>query len=65
MPNRGGKYALHYHAEQVLDPSSRICLTDETDAFSVRRARIDLRYTNQDIDSVMESHRLAGSLWRI
>ena len=64
VPNRGGKYALHYHAEQVPSPSSRIRLTGDTDAFGVRRANIDLRYTNQDIDSVVESHRLLDQALR-
>ncbi len=56
--NPGHRYALHFHAEQVPNPSSRICLTDETDAFGVYRASIDLRFTSQDVDSVMKSHRL-------
>jgi choline dehydrogenase-like flavoprotein len=56
--NPGGKYALRYHAEQIPNPSSRIRLSGETDAFGMRRAKIDLRYTDQDIDSVIESHRL-------
>lgn len=64
VPNRGGKYALHYHAEQVPSPSSRIRLTGDTDAFGVRRANIDLRYTDQDIDSVVESHRLLDQALR-
>jgi choline dehydrogenase-like flavoprotein len=58
VPNRGGRYALHYHAEQVPTPSSRIRLTTEVDAYGVPRAVIDLRYTDKDVDSVMESHRL-------
>lgn len=58
VPNRGGRYALHYHAEQVPTPTSRIRLTTETDAYGLPRAVIDLRYTDKDIDSVMESHRL-------
>jgi hypothetical protein len=58
VPNRGGRYALHHHAEQVPTPTSRIRLTTETDAYGLPRAVIDLRYTDKDIDSVMESHRL-------
>jgi choline dehydrogenase-like flavoprotein len=56
--NHGGRYALHYHAEQVPTSSSRIRLSGERDSFGVHRASIDLRYTDQDIDSVIESHRL-------
>ena len=56
--NRGGKYALHYHAEQIPTAASRIQLTREIDAYGVPRARIDLRFTEQDVDSVLESHRV-------
>jgi choline dehydrogenase-like flavoprotein len=54
--NRGGKYALHYHAEQVPNPDSRITLTNETDCFGVPRASIDLRFVDQDVESVITSH---------
>ena len=56
--NRGGKYALHYHAEQVPNPESRITLCGECDAFGVPRAVIDLRFTDQDVQSVIDSHEL-------
>jgi choline dehydrogenase-like flavoprotein len=56
--NRGGKYALHYHAEQVPHPDSRITLGRERDSFGVPRAIIDLRFTDQDVQSVIDSHRL-------
>ena len=41
--NRTGKYALHYHAEQVPTRASRITLSNEKDRFGVARAVIDLR----------------------
>jgi hypothetical protein len=62
--NRGGKYALHYHAEQVPTGASRIRLTHELDAFGVPRASIDLRFTEQDVESVIESHRLLDASLR-
>jgi choline dehydrogenase-like flavoprotein len=62
--NRGGTYALHFHAEQVPNPESRIRLTGQTDAFGVPRAAIDLRFTEQDIDSAIESHRLLDEALR-
>jgi len=58
VSNRGGKYALHFHAEQVPNPDSRITLSDEVDAYGMARARIDLRYTEQDVQSVTDSHQL-------
>jgi len=58
VTNRGGKYAPHYHAEQIPNPDSRITLSRETDAFGVPRAVIDLRYCDQDVQSVIDSHVL-------
>ena len=58
VQNSGGKYALHYHAEQIPHPDSRITLGSETDAFGVPRAVIDLRFQEQDVDSVLKSHEV-------
>jgi choline dehydrogenase-like flavoprotein len=58
LHNRGGKYALHYSAEQVPNPGSRIKLTSEMDCFGVPRASIDLRFVEQDVESVITSHAL-------
>jgi hypothetical protein len=56
VPNGTGRYALHYHAEQAPNPLSRITLSKETDRFGLPRVKIDLRYTDQDISSVVRSH---------
>jgi hypothetical protein len=64
VANRGGKYALHYHAEQVPHPESRITLGSEVDAFSMRRAVIDLRFTEQDVQSAIDSHRVLDDALR-
>ena len=64
VSNKGGRYALHYHAEQVPRAESRIRLTSERDAFGVPRASIDLRYSEQDVDSVLRSHRLLDQALR-
>jgi GMC oxidoreductase len=58
VPNKGGRYALHYHAEQAPSALSRITLTADKDAFGMPRASIDLRYLDQDVENVLESHRL-------
>jgi choline dehydrogenase-like flavoprotein len=58
VSNRTGRYALHYHAEQVPTAESRIQLSDERDSFGVPRARIDLRFVEQDVQSVIDSHVL-------
>ena len=64
VPNRGGSYALHYHAEQAPNALSRITLTAEKDAFGMPRASVDIRYSDQDVDSVLESHRLLDQALR-
>ena len=58
VPNRGGKYALSYQAEHLPCRDSRIQLSSETDSFGVPRAAIDLRYNDQDVQSVIDSHEL-------
>jgi choline dehydrogenase-like flavoprotein len=58
VSNPGGRYALHYHAEQIPQADSRIRLTNETDQFGLKRAAIDLRFAEQDVDSVIRSHEL-------
>jgi choline dehydrogenase-like flavoprotein len=62
--NRGGQYALHYHSEQVPRPESRIQLSAEKDTFGMARARVDLRYTEQDFQSVIDSHRVLDEALR-
>jgi choline dehydrogenase-like flavoprotein len=64
VANKGGRYALHYHAEQVPNPDSRIRLASDKDAYGVPRASIDLRYTEQDVDSVIQSHRVLDQVLR-
>jgi len=62
--NKGGKYALHYHAEQIPNPDSRITLSDNLDRYGVPRASIDLRFVEQDVQSVIDSHRLLDAALR-
>jgi choline dehydrogenase-like flavoprotein len=62
--NRGGKYALHYHAEQEPHPDSRIVLTRETDRYGLLRVRIDFRFTGFDAQSVVTSHEVLDSALR-
>lgn len=62
--NKGGKYALHYHAEQIPNPDSRITLSDQLDRYGVPRASIDLRFVEQDARSVIDSHHLLDASLR-
>ncbi|HEX7159540.1 MAG TPA: GMC oxidoreductase [Edaphobacter sp.] len=56
--NRGGRFTLRYHAEQVPNPESRIVLTDEVDRHGMPRVSIDFRFSDQDARSVVDSHYL-------
>lgn len=64
VPNRAGRYALHYHGEQEPNPDSRITLSAEQDRFGMPRAAIDLRFTEGDVRSVVESHRVLNAALR-
>jgi choline dehydrogenase-like flavoprotein len=64
VSNPGGEFALHYHAEQVPHPDSRVKLSHEADSFGVPRAKIDLRFVERDIQSVIDSHRLLDQALR-
>jgi choline dehydrogenase-like flavoprotein len=52
------RYPLHYHAEQVPNPQSRVMLGNTQDALGMPRLAIDLRYTDQDVDGVVRAHAL-------
>lgn len=52
------RYALHYHGEQVPNWNSTIELSDEVDAVGMRRARISLTWSQQDIDSIIKAHEV-------
>jgi len=63
--NKGGQYALNYHAEQIPSRDSRITLAPERDAFGLLRAKIDLRFADQDIQSVIDSHLVLDQALRL
>jgi choline dehydrogenase-like flavoprotein len=51
-------YALHYHAEQAPNESSRVRLSNETDELGVRRLIVELQFSPLDAASVVSTHRL-------
>lgn len=54
--SRDAEYHLLYSTEQEPNPDSRILLSQEKDPFGYNRARADWRYTQRDIDSIVENH---------
>jgi choline dehydrogenase-like flavoprotein len=51
------EYPLHYHSEQVPNFNSTVSLSEKRDALGMRRLNIDLRFMQQDIDSVIQAHQ--------
>ncbi|WP_158941320.1 GMC oxidoreductase [Granulicella sp. S190] len=66
LPSVESKYlGLYYQAEQVPNYDSRITLSAEhTDEHGVPRAVVDLAFTDQDIRTVVEAHRLFVDRYR-
>jgi choline dehydrogenase-like flavoprotein len=64
LRNPSQKYALHYHAEQEPNPESRIVLKGGADSFGLPRVAIDLRFTDGDVRSVVDSHAVLDSTLR-
>ncbi len=63
IPSATNCYDLYYHAEQSPNPESRVTLSEKKDRFGMPRLRVNLRYSAQDIDSVVRAHEiLAGQL---
>lgn len=56
LRNRAGRYALHFHSEHSPHENSRILLSREMDQNGVPRARVDLRFSSRDLNSVVAAH---------
>lgn len=56
LRNDGGRYAIHYHGEQIPNPDSRVVVRADDDGHP--SLRIDYRYVEQDIDSLLRCHDL-------
>ncbi len=57
-------YGLQYHVEQVPAPDNRVWLSDERDKLGMRRLRVRLECTDQDIDSILASHEVLDNWLR-
>lgn len=58
LRTESGRYAIHYHAEQVANPDSRILLNGRVNADGTPAMDIDFRYTDRDVDSILRLHAL-------
>ncbi len=63
MESEANTYTLRIDAEQAPNPSSRVTLADDRDAFGQRRLRVDWRVTDLDARSLGEiARRLGGAI---
>jgi hypothetical protein len=53
-----GGWRMVYHAEQRYDPANRISLASQPDSIGLPKLRIDFRYSERDVDSVVRAHTL-------
>ncbi len=58
LRNGLSRYALHYHAQQVANPSSRVVLADQADSLGMPRLRIEFKFCSEDVDSVVRAHEV-------
>jgi choline dehydrogenase-like flavoprotein len=49
-------YPLQYHGEHLPNRSSRVTLTEQRDPLGMRKLRIDLRFSEADVDGVVRAH---------
>jgi choline dehydrogenase-like flavoprotein len=64
MRDRGGRYALHYHAEHAPNHLSSVKLSTASDALGLPFLDIDLQYTERDARSVLRAHEVLDSALR-
>ncbi|MFD1107099.1 GMC oxidoreductase [Sphingobium olei] len=64
VQNAANRYGLFYHSEQAPHPDSRVVLTDQVDRLGLPKLKIDLRFTDQDVDSVVCTHDLLDQWMR-
>ncbi|HWB49556.1 MAG TPA: GMC oxidoreductase [Stellaceae bacterium] len=56
--NPARRYALFYHAEQAPNRASTVSLSEARDGLGMPRLRIDLRYGDRDVASVLAGHEI-------
>ncbi len=56
LPSKAGRHPLHFHAEQQPRRESRIRLAPDRDRLGLRRAAIDLRFSNEDGAGIVRAH---------
>ncbi|MGD1922293.1 MAG: GMC oxidoreductase [Pleurocapsa sp.] len=58
LGSKSNTYTLHFDAEQSPNYNSRVMLGEERDCFGLNRLKVDWRYTDRDIQNVIDSYHL-------
>ena len=58
LKSRENCYTIHFDSEQTPNPESRVLLGDTLDAFGQPQLKVDWKYSQQDVDSVVRSAEL-------
>jgi len=56
--NKGGRFALHFHSEQLPSKNSFVALSEELDPLGVPRLTIDFNFSELDAQSVVRAHEI-------
>jgi choline dehydrogenase-like flavoprotein len=55
LESKSNIYTLHIDAEQSPNPDSRVSLSEEKDAFGINRLKVDWRFSELDVQSIVKS----------
>jgi choline dehydrogenase-like flavoprotein len=59
------QFGLYFQAEQTPNPESRITLSkDQVDAHGMPRANVDLKFTDLDMHTIVEAHKIFVERYR-
>jgi choline dehydrogenase-like flavoprotein len=58
LKSKANTYGMQYCAEQAPNPDSRVCLSNERDAFGMPRLLVDFQISDIDVESVYRAHTL-------
>lgn len=51
-------YPIHYHAEHIPNPASCVTLSSSRDELGMRKLDVDIRFSEQDVQSIVTSHEI-------
>jgi hypothetical protein len=57
VSNRANRYPFHYHGEHLPHYDSCVRLSDDVDDLGMPKLHIDILFTDDDIEGVLEAHR--------